>query len=157
MAKKLDRKRDFGEVMGHDGGACFVQDETLFDADGNELVTDQPVKKAPAAKAAKKTPAKKAAASATEPAPTEPTTAAAPSPSAPANTPGVGGAIPDFSGGVTLVPTTYTAVVSTASARNRPSPSSASRPWTPRCPSCSRSGSSRRTSSMSTTFRPVMR
>ncbi len=52
MAKKLDRKRDFGEVMGHDGGACFVQDETLFDADGNELVTDQPVKKAPAAKKA---------------------------------------------------------------------------------------------------------
>jgi hypothetical protein len=44
------------------------------------------------------------------------TTAPAPSPSAPANTAGVGGAVPDFSGGVTLVPTVYTAVVSTASA-----------------------------------------
>jgi hypothetical protein len=42
MAKKLDRKRDFGEIMGHEGGACFIQDDTLFDAEGNELVTGKP-------------------------------------------------------------------------------------------------------------------
>lgn len=48
MAKKLDRSRDFGEVMGHDGGAAFVQDETLFDIDGNELVSA--ATKKPAAK-----------------------------------------------------------------------------------------------------------
>lgn len=41
MAKKLDRSRSFGEVWGHDGGAAFVQDEVLFDADGNALVTGE--------------------------------------------------------------------------------------------------------------------
>lgn len=56
MAKKLDRKRDFGEVMGHEGGAAFIQDEVLFDIDGNELVTEKPVvaKKATAPAAVKK-------------------------------------------------------------------------------------------------------
>lgn len=61
MAKKLDRKREFGEVMGHEGGACFIQDEILFDAEGNELVTA----KAPVAA---KAPAKKVAAPAPVPA-----------------------------------------------------------------------------------------
>ena len=51
MAKKLDRKREFGEIMGHEGGACFIQDEILFDAEGNELVTKAaPAPKAPVAK-----------------------------------------------------------------------------------------------------------
>lgn len=57
MAKKLDRKRDFGEIMGHEGGAAFIQDEVLFDVDGNELVTEKPApaaKKAAAPAAAKK-------------------------------------------------------------------------------------------------------
>lgn len=40
MAKKLDRSRGYGEVWGHDGGAAFVQDEILFDADGNALAVD---------------------------------------------------------------------------------------------------------------------
>ena len=48
MAKKLDRSRDFGEVMGHEGGAAYVQDELLFDVDGNELVSA--AAKKPAAK-----------------------------------------------------------------------------------------------------------
>lgn len=58
MPKKLDRKRGYGEVMGHEGGAAFVQDEVLFDIAGDELVTEavKPAK-APAAKApAAKTP-----------------------------------------------------------------------------------------------------
>ena len=38
MPKKLDRSRGYGEVWGHDGGGAFVQDEVLFDADGNALV-----------------------------------------------------------------------------------------------------------------------
>lgn len=41
MAKKLDRSRSFGEVWGHDGGAAFVQDEVLFDADGKALGGDE--------------------------------------------------------------------------------------------------------------------
>lgn len=53
MAKKLDRTRDFGEIMGHEGGAAFVQDEVLFDVDGLEL-NPAPVK------AAKPAPAKPA-------------------------------------------------------------------------------------------------
>lgn len=56
MAKKLDRTRDFGEVMGHDGGAAFVQDEVLFDVDGLEL-NPAPVKAA--AKPAQAKPAAK--------------------------------------------------------------------------------------------------
>ena len=56
MAKKLDHTRDFGEVMGHDGGAAFVQDEVLFDVDGLELnppkVAAKPAQAKPAAKPA---------------------------------------------------------------------------------------------------------
>lgn len=56
MAKKLDRSRDFGEIMGSDNGAAFVQDEILFDASGNELVIAgaTPPKKATAAPVPKK-------------------------------------------------------------------------------------------------------
>lgn len=35
MPKKLDRSRGFGEVYGHEAGACYEQDGVLFDA--NEL------------------------------------------------------------------------------------------------------------------------
>jgi subtilisin-like proprotein convertase family protein len=44
------------------------------------------------------------------------TTTAPVSPSAPANTPGVGGAIPDFSSGTTVIPTVYTLSVAGAGA-----------------------------------------
>lgn len=55
MAKKLDRSRDFGEVMGHEGGAAYVQDELLFDVDGNEIVTASAAKKPAAKKTVEKT------------------------------------------------------------------------------------------------------
>lgn len=55
MAKKLDRSRDFGEVMGHEGGAAYVQDELLFDVDGNEIVTASAAKKTAAKKTVEKT------------------------------------------------------------------------------------------------------
>lgn len=70
MAKKLDRKRSYGEVMGHEGGAAFVQDDVLFDASGDELVTEAPKQtKAPAA-ASKQT--KAPAAKPTEPVAADP-------------------------------------------------------------------------------------
>lgn len=53
MAKKLDRSRTFGEVWGHDGGAVFVQDEVLFNADGyalssgDEVAPVEPKKRGP--------------------------------------------------------------------------------------------------------------
>lgn len=37
MAKKLDRKRDFGTICGG-GEIAFVQDDVYFDAHGNEIV-----------------------------------------------------------------------------------------------------------------------
>lgn len=66
MAKKLDRKRGFGEVAGHSGGACFEQDGVLFDAAGDELVTADQVAAAEASK--KAATADKAKAAAKEPA-----------------------------------------------------------------------------------------
>lgn len=39
MANILDRKRDFGEVIGDASGARYFQDGVYFDAHGKEIVT----------------------------------------------------------------------------------------------------------------------
>jgi hypothetical protein len=39
---KLDRTRDFGVICGGDDGACYVQDEILFDAAGNAITDVAP-------------------------------------------------------------------------------------------------------------------
>jgi len=44
MAKTLDRDRPFGEVWGSESGVRFVQDETEFDAQGNEMSAPKPRK-----------------------------------------------------------------------------------------------------------------
>lgn len=39
---KLDRTRDFGVICGGNDGACYVQDEILFDAAGNAITETSP-------------------------------------------------------------------------------------------------------------------
>lgn len=63
MAKKLDRKRPFGEIYGGDSDVRFNQDGLDFDVDGDEIVA--PVK------ASAKAPAKASAKAAPAPAPVE--------------------------------------------------------------------------------------
>ena len=40
MGKKLDRAKSFGEILGGLSEARYVQDGVLFDAHGNEIVTE---------------------------------------------------------------------------------------------------------------------
>ena len=51
MPKKLDRNLPFGDIIGHESGARYVQDEVLFDINGDEMVTEgaQPIPAAPRA------------------------------------------------------------------------------------------------------------
>lgn len=37
---QLNRNKDYGTVMGSDHGVCYVQNEVLFDADGNQCGVD---------------------------------------------------------------------------------------------------------------------
>lgn len=46
MPKTLDRSRDFGEMIGFEN-AAFIQDEVLFDCNGNEIVSEQEAHKKP--------------------------------------------------------------------------------------------------------------
>lgn len=47
MAKKLDRKKPFGEINGDAGNARYFQDNIYFDASDNEIVTTSPSKASP--------------------------------------------------------------------------------------------------------------
>lgn len=45
MARTLDKSRDYGEIWGGDDGVRYVQDGIPFDAQGNAMTDDEPVKR----------------------------------------------------------------------------------------------------------------